>query len=136
MTGLCHTLVWPSVVLVVASTRRVSDLNLLDISHLWEGFHLVQNGDQQAVENVHAVDDATSDHDNLPGTPEIETNHIHSELVCVQDSRVTSDVILFLKKIRELVNVSSQLTWCEVPRIIVQDKELWCPIHSVYFLCW
>lgn len=92
MTGLCHTLFWPSVVLVVASTRRVSDLNLLDISHLWEGFHLVQNGDQQAVENVHAVDDATNDLDNLPGTPEIETNHLHSELVCVQDSRVISSV--------------------------------------------
>ncbi len=92
MTGLCHTLVWPSVVLVVASTRRVSDLSLLDISHLWEGFHLVQNVDQQAVENVHAVDDAKNDHNNLPGTPEIETNYLHSELVCVQDSRVTLSV--------------------------------------------
>ncbi|CAK9224151.1 unnamed protein product [Sphagnum troendelagicum] len=42
---------------------------------------VIQNGDQQAVENVHTVDDATNDHDNLPGTPEIETNHLHSELV-------------------------------------------------------
>ncbi|CAK9272440.1 unnamed protein product [Sphagnum jensenii] len=34
-----------------------------------------------AVENVQTVDDATNDHDNLPGTPEIETNHLHSELI-------------------------------------------------------
>jgi hypothetical protein len=56
---------------------------------------------------------------------------LQSDLECLK-----LDVMLFLKKIRELINVSGQLTWCQMPGIIVQDKELWCPIHSVYFLCW
>ncbi|KAH8965644.1 hypothetical protein BDL97_04G127800 [Sphagnum fallax] len=45
-----------------------------------------------AVENVHTVDDATNDHDNLPGTPEIETNHLHSELDLLCYSQLSSEI--------------------------------------------
>jgi hypothetical protein len=43
---------------------------------------------------------------------------LQSDLKCLK-----LDVMLFLKKIRELVNVSCQLTWCQMSGILYRTKN-------------